>query len=208
MDAAFLQAAHPEPFTILATRLEPFSLGHEILFQRFGNKFSVESAEAPGIKDALTGVFICSQPYRRDVSLDGFRVPLRARIWSKVRARYLEEVLAMFHAYIAAHSEVPDFYTKRDDSGEPVGTPTVQAVKISLMANLGMTEDKALNTPFSLAFWNHLSWLEGQGVIQIVDDAEKKRQAERAALAAAMEEKVMALKARLFAPKEEVSLGA
>lgn len=188
MDAAYLKAAHPEPFTILGKKLRPFCLGHEILFQRFGNRFSIESKEAPQMEDCLTGVFICSQPYQKENSLDGFKIPLRARLTAKFFGMsYLETAFDLFSNYIAAHTEIPDFYSKGDDAPAEVGTPTIQAVKVSLMANLGLSEEEALNTPLSLAYWNCLAWSEAQGGIQIIDEAERKNQAQQLAEAKAME---------------------
>ncbi len=214
MDAAYLRAAHPEPFTILGKRLKPFCLGHEILFQRFGNRFSVESNEAPRIEDCLTGVFICSQPYHNEASLEGFKIPMRARLVAKFFGPlYIANAFDLFSRYIAAHTEIPDFYSKGDsDSKEEVGTPTVQAVKVSLMSNLGLSEDEALNVPFSLAFWNHLSWAEAQGGIQIIDEAETKRQAEMLARAKALESWVEKLKETMFPdgyiPNQRMTSGA
>jgi hypothetical protein len=175
MDAAYLKAAHPEPHRILGTDLEPFCMGHEILLQRFKNKFSIECKDEPGIYDLLTAVFLCSQPYKKNRSLNGFKVPFRATVMGKVFGKpYIETVKARFQQYIADHTEIPDFYSK-DGHRDFTGTPTIQAVKLSLMANMGDTEEQALNKPFSLAFWDHLGWLEGQGVIQIIDDAERAR---------------------------------
>ncbi len=203
MDAAYLKAAHPEPFTVLGKKLKPFCIGHEILLQRFGNRFSIEnnnSKNPPCVEDLLTGVFVCAQPYRKDASLDEFSIPFRARILSKFFGlNYLGRAFVLFSSYIASHSDIPDFYSKSDEATETeTGTPTIQAVKVSLMANLGLSEDDALNMPLSLAFWNHLSWAESQGGIQIIDEAERKRQEQKATEAKAMEAWVEKLAQELF----------
>jgi hypothetical protein len=198
MDAAYLRAAMPEPFTILGRKLRPFCLGHEILFQRFGNKFSLESKETPTVYDLLTGVFICSQPFGNDVSLDDFYIPWRVR-WL-ARKNTIATAFNRFAEYIAAHSEIPEFSTEEAEQagGKPYGTPTIQAVKVSLMSNLGLSEMDALNTQFSLAFWNHLAWAETQGSLRIVDEIERKRQAEEAALAESLAAKIDAIARKLF----------
>ncbi len=194
MDAAYLRAAVPDPFRILATDLLPFSLGHEIALQRFKNKFSIEKNEAPGMDDLLTGVFICSQPYSPKISINNFKVPFRVRILAKLLGhQYILKAFEEFGRYIKAHTETPDFYSKDDEAREPCGAPTVQAVKVSLMANLGMSESEALNMPFNLAFWNHLTHLEAHGAIQIIDDAEIQRQKESDALYLKMESKLKAI---------------
>lgn len=177
----------------------PFSLGHEILLQRFKNGFSIENPGKPTHADLILGVFICSRKYTRTPSLDGFRIPFRARIlkWCFGK-RYLDGSFARFAAYVADGSFIQEFdpLGEERESG-PTGTPTVQAVKISLMSNLGMTEDQALNMPFSLAFFDHLSWLEGQGIIQIIDEKERERQTAIEKLAKASEAAVMAWRDRI-----------
>lgn len=195
MDAAYLKAAVPEPFTVLGKKLKPFCLGHELIFQRFGNKFSVESAESASLFDLLTSVHICSQPYSKDVSLDEFSIPFRVKLYARLFGqKYITRAANLFAAYIESHTRIPDFYIKGKPSAESIGTPTLQSVKVSLMANLGLSEMEALNTPFSLAFWNHLSWLEAQGTIQIIDDAERAR----IATAKANEARIVELGRRLF----------
>lgn len=209
MDAAYLKAAHPEPFRILGRDLRPFCIGHELLLQRFENKFSLESTEQPNEQDLLIAVYICSQPYARGFSLDNFTISKRAWLFSRVFGpKYLTAAIIRFHQYIEAHTEIPDFYHTGDPQERTVGAPTIQAVKIARMANSTMTEDEVLNMPFSLAFWDHLTWLEGQGHIQIIDEAEKARQKERHEYAASMEEKILALKEKLFPNKEEASCSA
>lgn len=208
MDAAYLKAAHPEPHTILGQRLYPFCLGHELLFQRFGNKFSIESIESPTIEDMLTGVYICSQPYLPTVSMDGFKIPFGARIKAKIFGRaYLENAFRQFRKYIDDHTEIPEFYVKDDAPEDSNGVATIQAVKVSLMSNMGMPEIHALNVSFSLAFWNHLTWLAAQGIIKIVDAEELAKRAY-----AKSQEEWIDNWARTHFPNgyngEEVSLGA
>lgn len=183
MDAAYLKAAHPRPFRIFGKKLMPFSLGHELLFQKFGNKFSIESKEDPSIHDLMTGVFLCSRPYSPDVSLEDFKIPFAARFWGWILGRaYINRAYSAFAEYIAEHTEIPEFYAK-DSPKQNTGTPTIHAVKISLEEHLHRPTMEAWNTSFSLAFWDHLAWLESQGAIQIVDEADRKRQAHAKAMA-------------------------
>lgn len=188
MDAAYLKAAQPKPFRVLTRRLLPFCIGHEILFQRFGVKFSIEKGESPGIGDLFKAVHICSRSYSRKSSLDDFKIPFRVKILSWLYGvNYLQAASSLFQDYLIEHTATPDFYMKDDGNQTKCGAPTVQAVKVSLMANLGMSEEEALNTPFSLAFWNHLTYMESQGVIQIIDEEEVKRIADLKKCEAAIE---------------------
>jgi hypothetical protein len=176
MDAAYLQAAVPEPFKIFGKKLKPFCLGHEILFQRFGVGFSIEKPLPLREFDLLAGFHICSREYSPDYSLEDFSIPIRARVGSLIYgSKYIETMEGMFALYVASHARIPDFYSLREGRGAKSGSPTVQTVKVSLMANLGISEAEALNMPFSLAFWNHLTWGESQRAIQIIDDAEREK---------------------------------
>lgn len=179
MDAAYLKAAVPEPFRILGKNLRPFALGHEILLQRYRNRFSIESTDEPGIRDLLIGVHVCSQRVER-VTLENFRIPIKVKAYSQfLGPSYLNNALSLFRCYIIEHATIPDFVQDAAGGGGGGGAPLIQAVKTSLMANLSLSEIEALNTPFALAFWNHLSFLESRGEeyrnLRIIDEAELER---------------------------------
>jgi hypothetical protein len=204
MDAAYLKAAHPEPFRILGKDLKPFCMGHELLLQRFKNRFSIESEDQPDESDLIIAVYICSHQYEPGFSLDNFRIWPRAWVYGKTLGqRFMLSAMLRFHQYIEAHTEIPEYYIQGDPEERTVGAPTIQAVKVARLKNSSATELDILNEPFSKVFWDHLTWLEGQGQIQIVDEAEKERQIERATLAASMEATVLALKERLFPKNKE-----
>src|SRR5438876_959627 len=60
MNAAYFQAAIPEPFTILGLRLKPLSLGRYRLLKRFGCAFVAEEETGANIEDLIIGVLVCS----------------------------------------------------------------------------------------------------------------------------------------------------
>lgn len=186
MDAAYLKAAVPEPFIVLGQKLRPFCLGHEILLQRAKSSLSAFSEVTPSAKHLPFALYICARPYSPNLSPRGFRISWKMRLALALSGKGGDwKAIVRFVDYVRAHLAVPDFY-RTDSSSGIFGTPTIQAVKVSLMSNLGMSEAEALNMPYSLAYWNHLAWAEAQGLIQIIDDEELKRQQ----LATALEKKI------------------
>lgn len=192
MDAAYLQAAVPKPFTILGKRMHPFCLGHDLLFQRFNVGFSPSVPAQPTYEDLIFSTLICSREATEAMRIFESRYSLlKIKLWGW-RAGAFDVVgkLQLFQEFINDHAQIPDIIVIERNNGDftDTGTPTIQAVKVSLMANLGMSESEALNTPYSLAFWNHYAWAEARGAIQIVDDKERERQAEAKAHLAKIEE--------------------
>lgn len=180
MDAAYLQAAVPKPFTILGKRLQPFCLGHDLLFQRFNVGFSPSIPAAPSYDDLIFSTLVCSRPATDAMKFfESRNAWLKIKLWGW-RCGAFDAVgkVQLFQEYINDHAQLPDIIVIERNSGDfsDTGTPTIQAVKVSLMANLGMSESEALNTPYALAFWNHYAWAEARGAIQIVDDKERERQ--------------------------------
>lgn len=199
MDAAYLQAALPKPFSVFGNRLKPFCLGHELLLQRFANKFSVESKETPGIFDLLTAVFICGHEYRPDFTLDRFSIPWRARWGARIFGKpYVKQAFKSFSAYIAEHTRAPEFYEIESGDGSRGGAPMVQSIKVALMQELGISELDALRMPFGLALWNFISMAEAKNLVRIVGERERQMMA----AAATNEAGLMELKAKMF-PKPE-----
>jgi hypothetical protein len=208
MDAAYLKAAHPEPFRILGKDLKPFCMGHELLLQRFGNRFSIESGEQPTVEDLAQAAYICSHPYSRGFNLDGFNIAFRARVWRRVFGqKYLLNALILFQQYIEAHTQIPEYEFDDKAKERETGTPLIQAVKICLMKHTKRSEDEVLNLPFALAFWDYLSFAESQENIRIIGVEAAARRKEEELVARAMEAKLEAMKSRIVA-SEEVSCSA
>ena len=63
----FLQAAIPEPVTLLGQRLHPFSLGHYILLERFKSPFLLGGSA--DVTDLFTAVLICCNKYDEFLNL-------------------------------------------------------------------------------------------------------------------------------------------
>lgn len=171
MKSAFLKAAIPEPFTILGKRLLPFSLGHELLLQRFDSPFALESKETPILADLFTAVWICSHDFDTAV----------ARFWLQETqdemAAWGEELGAfdpfakvkLLSDYIAQSTKEPDFWRGEGSNGKPPGAPWIQTLILANM-KLGYSRTEALALPYSLAEWNFAWEAEQVGAVNIWTD--------------------------------------
>lgn len=183
MNAAYLTAAIPEPFTILGRRLKPYSLGHELLFQRFDVNFSNESSKAPWHDDLILGTLLCSHDYAGALSaLTSSWLPLRLRLWAYRCGKFdVKEKVQMFATYVADATRLPLYDSLREpDPDKPVimpGSPSVQSIKVTLMSEFGLSEIEALNTPYSLAIWNYLTFQENRGYVHIVTEKDLEERA-------------------------------
>ncbi|MEI7733163.1 MAG: hypothetical protein WCO56_26560 [Verrucomicrobiota bacterium] len=57
-------ATVPEPYCILGTTLQPFSLGHHLILKRLESPLCGGLPDAFSLPDLLLGVAVCGQPYR------------------------------------------------------------------------------------------------------------------------------------------------
>jgi hypothetical protein len=193
----FLSAAVPEPFQILGTELRPYALGHHLILERFENGFLSGNGS---VDDLIFGVIVCSQTY--DEALTFMRAPDRdeqAAAWAeKVKAQLASEgqgldivdKAELFQVYLDDGRRIP-VYSYEDGKGSSVGAPWWQILKVTLLAELGLSESAVLNRPLRLSWLDYLSWREinGKGV-KLVPDVERLDEAQ--AEADAFHERMMA----------------
>ncbi|MDA7624668.1 hypothetical protein N8697_00700 [bacterium] len=176
----FHQAAIPDSWQVLGVKLRPLSLGHLILLHRYESAFV--SGGLPTPADLVMSVLICSRTYEDSLDLvesgqfkrEAKKLDKALRVCGDVKSRcewfveYLEEGLAG-----------PKLWTK-DGSGQNLGAPPEQVVKVALMSKLGLSETEVLNRPFSLSLWDIATLAEMNGTLKIYSeqDAELKEQAE------------------------------
>ncbi len=151
MNAGYLLAAIPEPFTILGQRLKPFCLGHDLLFQRFGINFATTSEESPEYADLIAAVLICANTYEGGLSaLTSRWLPLKLKVWGYRCGKFdVGAKIKLFQDYIEANTKQPDYWSEREGGSRAPGAPIVQSMKVTMMSEFGMSESDALNTPFS-----------------------------------------------------------
>ena len=168
MSAAYLQAAIPQPFTVLGRKLKPFTLGHQLLLEYFGSGFALGSDESPTYEDLLISVFLCSYSYEDALKkLESRWLVLQLKLWSWFCGNFdVGEAIEFFQRYIGAHTKEPDFWVTQKSGPSHSGIPFIQFLKVKLEQELGYTEQQALDTPYQIAVWNYLTFLEHKGVIR------------------------------------------
>lgn len=188
MQAAFQQAALPEPFKVLGKHLYPYTIGHDILLTLFESCFAIDySGIPPGDgpleavrvwNDLLISIWVCSHESHRDVidELASPKLGKKLRKWGKKCGKFdADDALTHFKKYLAAHTVEPDYWIEnpKSNGGRPSGIPFSQFLKVAMRREFGMSEDDALDTPFCQANFNYLTLLESNGKIRFMSDAEK-----------------------------------
>lgn len=168
-NAAFIRAAVPEPFRILGKKLTPYTVGHEILFQKWDVAYSVEHPSEPNFSDLILGVFICSRTFSECVrDLQSPFASARLWAWGKWCGRFdIDEKSALFSKYI--QFEIPKLIPKPGNGR--LKTPWILGILTALQFECGMKSEEALNEPLALALWKIIGHRDAQGMIDIWDES-------------------------------------
>jgi len=172
-DAAFAEAAVQSPAYILKRPLRPYSVGHELFLQ--GRRNALVGGDLAAIRPfhIWEAVLICEHSWReiRHLGMDPL-IGLKFRIWGwRARKESLEVAIADFINYRRAGSSFPPT-DPPDSSGREAGSPVMARLIQFLIAYLGKTEEQAHDYPFGLANWHFATWLETQGTLKILNEAE------------------------------------
>jgi hypothetical protein len=198
MQAAFQQAALPEPFTVLGKKLKPYTLGHDILLGVFESGFCRDVKTPATFEDLLLSVWVCSMDAPSVWEhLQNPRLGKTLRKWGKQCGLFdVSEAYVAFSNYINAHTETPAYWVEdRNGGGSPSDIPFSQFLKVQLMREFGMKEHEALDTPYAQACLNYLTILEGNGRIRFMSEGDKA--AIRAASDPELDKKLQALAQRM-----------
>lgn len=187
-DRLYVDAALPEPFTILGLRLRPLSIGHLILLHRLESPFVV--SEAPGalsIGDLALACLICSQTYAQGVELldqedlakQLFKWGLRAtrqhgwRIWCPwlYQPIKLEEKFGLFSEYLKYHMEVP-CYSVESGKSRGIEAPAWQVIRVVLLSKTNLTDGEILDRPYRLCMTDFLTLRAIEGQLNFEDSTE------------------------------------
>jgi hypothetical protein len=178
LEAAYLEAALPDPFRILGQDLEPYSLGHEMLLRRHGNSFVSGAKHDPGsvLQNLFMGVFVCSQRFEAAcLSIRDPALPAQYRAWRRKLGKFdeLEKIIA-FQDYILAGSSLPEFKPiKRRGRPLPQGSPYLLCLLRTLLGPLHQSWSDAHNFPYGQARWLHASYLEREGNLYLTEESDE-----------------------------------
>lgn len=184
MGVDFYTAAIPEPVAVLGVRLRPFSLGHVLLLNRFGNAFG--TGEKPALDDLIQAVVICSQDFSAALEdMDNPDLPahvarwqrkLAPRNWFGLRRAGLgfdpRRAIADFAAYVTAGSSFPLFFVNHERQGDAIPIPLVQSVKVALQSKMGFSEAEILDRPWGLCLWDYFTIHATEGNCKLMEREE------------------------------------
>jgi hypothetical protein len=178
MHRAFELAAYPRQHTCLGLELLPLTLGHV---------FALHSIHSPLVvgggvltSDIALACLICSKPHHK--ALIGMRSFLaKPEAWLVgllASTRDIEAECAKFQAYYSESMEQPQ--VKRTITGvdvkqpESTGTPWHWQLLAYLMAELGTTEEQALNMTVVKAWCLSIARREMSGEISLWNQADQE----------------------------------
>lgn len=173
-DAAYFEAALPEPRRVMGVELKPLTLGHRLILNRVDCAF-VCGGEIT-FADLILGVAICSRDYAG--ALRFLRPGLAERLWLRwrglltwlaVKRGYnLPEAAIAFGRYIEDSCRMPHFKFDENDKAKPVRAPADAVLKVALI-EMGYTPSEALNLPYGQGVWEHLISNARKGHIELLD---------------------------------------
>ncbi len=166
----FFQAAIPEPVTLLGQQLEPFSLGHWVILERFECAYVCGGALT--IPDLMLGVLVCCHTYEEFIDLARKESIFElTRKWSKRLGNFdFAEKSRDFGKYINdALENMPKYWAEEKSGGtkKKAGAPYVQTLRAFLLSKSTLTPREIMNQPFALSAWDMTAMLELDGMLQI-----------------------------------------
>lgn len=168
----YLAALLPDTYRVLGISLQPFSLGHAFLLERLQSPFLIGGREPlPG--DLRRDITICTLSYPKAVKWVNAR---RAKWTMQLRwltSERFQKGCWQFLDYLQKFHTHPQCWSHAGE-GRQLGTPFLQAVKITGMMHLGLSELESLCRPLSLAVWDYTAVWELKDKLQMINETEKQ----------------------------------
>lgn len=165
MNASYLTASSPEPFTILGKRLLPLSIGRLLLL----NRYDCYPPASPS--DLITAVIICSRACdKAEPALNDPFLEAKCWLWKKRLGKIdWDSALEFFGQYILANSRRPGLY---EASGHDVlpGAPWLQHLRVLLRARCGWSVKEIAEESYSQALWDYYTYWEIENRVLIQPD--------------------------------------
>jgi hypothetical protein len=196
MNAAYFNAAFPEPFRILGLSLKPLSLGRYRLLKRFDCAFAAEDSRMPTFSDLILGLLICSMRcdeflawaesdnFMTDVRRWGRKVsprpwvgklPWVGRWWREKHSFNVIHKMRLFKRYIDEAQKIPAYWDETG-GGATSAAHWSQGVEVSLRAEVGWSLEEINEAPLSKALADHFKFLENKGAIRLISEEEVAQQ--------------------------------
>lgn len=169
MNARYLTAVWPEPFTILGKRLLPLSIGRLLLLQRY------ECYPPKSPSGLILAVIICSRPCDQvEAAITDRWLRVKSWLW-RLRLGKIdwEARLQLFSDYVIAHSRRPSLYESRGHDVLP-GAPWLQHLQVCLRARVGWTKQEVAEACYSQALWDYYTQWEVEQRVLIQPEEAKE----------------------------------
>lgn len=179
MQAAFLHAAFTPPFKVLGKWLKPYSVGHQILLERFQTGYEVGAANQPEFKDFIFSVWICSRTYRTAVSdLQEWSTLAKVKLWSWRCGNFdVGAATRCFREYMEVHTSEPTYFIDDSKAGSPISMPWGIFLKQHIQEKIKISEDEALNFRYKEAFLIYLRSLAERDCVTFATETDMKLRA-------------------------------
>lgn len=168
MNSNYGRAMFPSGGSVGGYHLRPMTLGHAVLLERIGCPLMPCGARREaGPGDIATLIWVCRRRWDRAVASIGGRFSRWRR--GMIAGRILPEILvARLEAenYVAQQMASPRFHPL--DDNDEMEAPPLGAIKVALMADLGLSEMEALSRPLSASAWDLAINSERHGRIKII----------------------------------------
>jgi hypothetical protein len=188
LEAAFLEAAAPTPVVLLHQQLEPYSLGHEIMLQRFRSPFVLDpereeglpDPRIPQVQDLFLAVAICCQHFDEvRAFFTSNQIDSQISKWAKQCGQFdPAPIMVELQEYIVKGSDIPPFrLIKNRQRSRRGGAPWIAIIFYTLTRWLHFSRTEALNCPYGLAQWLYCIHWERDGGLQLVTQEDEDTEA-------------------------------
>jgi hypothetical protein len=155
-----------ERFRILGLDLLPLTLGHVRVME------ALDCMEVRDPGELGAACWVCSMPAGRFYSFTrSWMGKARLWFWGVTRGKWdFPDKQGDFLDYMRCNSELPEVIRKSDAVGEPTRIPSVQAIRVRLMSDLGVSPVDIDGYPFLQAIWDITSLDVLHGRAKMLDE--------------------------------------
>lgn len=182
MIAAFITAAKPKPVVCLGIPLRPFCLAH--LFSLYETNSVFLRNAKPTLYDLMVACLICSQDFKgteeiwNDPDLERdlkyWEKKLRGGFFKRIQGKPFDfsADISAFKEYLLQGNKFPLVKFELTGNARETIAPASLFTLVSLLSNLHLDFESAMNLPLPLARWLVAGYGEQEGKVSIVDGDE------------------------------------
>jgi hypothetical protein len=177
---SYSEALWPNKVRIFGRTMQPYCIGHALLLHRVRSPFVTQQVpDGDGVPELCLALWICSRTWQKAAAgLWTRRVRWLLKLWNRQlrKPKCAPAIVAaetQFARYVAQAWDGPSFWEKQHDG--PVstpGAPLLANLKVTLMAGMHCSEEKALSWHVRAALFDTAAWGEIQGKVEIVSERE------------------------------------